>query len=147
MEMEKEIKMEDKDMKETSATLQEEGTFFSRDEILKVDDQEFRDVPVPMWGGKKVRIVSITAKERDAFEASMFKGKGKNKQENMENLRARLVQKTAVNPKTGIRLFEDGDTEALGRKNAAAMDLLFTAAMELCGMSKKDVEDMTENLD
>lgn len=121
--------------------------FFSRDEILELDDRSYEDIAVPQWGGKKVRISSMTASERDAFEATMFEGRGSDEGANLENLRARLIQRTAVDSETGILLFELGDIEALGRKNAAPMDLLFAAAMRVCGMSKKDVKDMTENLE
>ena len=47
----------------------------------------------------------------------------------------------------GNRLFSHLDVEALGQKSAKALDRVFSTAMELSGLSDKDVEDMTENLE
>lgn len=112
-------------------------------QILSADDRKFEDVPCPEWGGD-VRIVSMSGTERDAFEASMMRGKGKDTEVNLENLRAKLVAHTAVN--SGFtRLFSDAQIVELGCKNANPLDRCFTAAQRLSGITKEDVETMVGN--
>ena len=111
--------------------------------ILTASDMKKEKIHVPEWGGD-VWIKSLSGKERDAFESSMFKGKGKNRKENFANLRARLLVWTLVDEQ-GNRLFDDSDATALGEKNAKALDRCFAKARELSGMSEEDVEEMTKN--
>jgi len=86
----------------------------------------------------------MTAAERDQFENTLFKGSGKNRTENVANLRSRLVVLCAVN-ESGDRIFSDDDAEALGRKNAAAVDIVFSVAQKLNGLSENDVDDLVKN--
>ena len=71
------------------------------------------------------------------FESSVIQG---NKQ-NMKNLRSRLVVLCAVD-ESGKRIFNDSDADALGKKSAAAVDRLFTAASKHNGFSSKDIEEL-----
>lgn len=119
-------------------------SLLSRDQILKSEDLETRDVDVPEWGGT-VRVKSLTGRERDEFEQSTVEGKGKNVRQNLTNFRAKLVA-LAVVDEDGHRLFEPKDVNYLGIKNAAALQRVFNVAAELCGMTDKDVSDLTENL-
>ena len=114
-----------------------------RDAILGASDRKIERVEVPEWGGC-VFVRTLRAFERDAFEASMFKGRGKNRTENLENLRARLVVLAACET-GGARLFDDADVKALGDKSAAPLDRVFGAAQRLNGMTTEDVEEMVGN--
>lgn len=119
----------------------------SRDEVKAVDDIKFEDVAVPEWGkDAEVRVKSLTGKERDKLETSMFEQKNGKVTENLENLRARFVIASAVDAK-GYPMFDKKDTEWLSGKNAAALDRLFTVAKRLSGMSEDDVKELTENFD
>lgn len=111
----------------------------TKDEILKIDDVEIRQVSA--WGGH-VHIRSITAKERDDFEASVNDGENRN----LANMRARLVVKCLCDD-AGNLLFDNEIAGAadLGKKSGLVLDRLFEVATALNGMSKKDVEELAGN--
>jgi hypothetical protein len=108
----------------------------SRKDILDAEDSSTQCVAVPEWGGD-VLVGTITGSQRDAFESAMTGGK-------MENVRARLVALSCRDDKGG-RLFTDRDVSALGEKNAAALDRVFTAALKHNAFSAEDVEDIAGN--
>lgn len=118
-------------------------SLLSKTDILSADDLKTQDVPVPEWHGS-VRIRSLTGRERDAFEAGLVKGEGKDRKVDMANMRARLVGLTVIN-EFGERLFTDNEVELLGTKSGAALDRVFSAAQRLNGLSSEDVEQLTKN--
>ena len=116
----------------------------SRDEILNASDQVIEEVYIPAWKGS-VYVKSLTGWERDQFEKDIveWKGKGKNtKAEMKDNIRAKLVALTVVDPDTKKLLFTRGDVDALGQKNAAALDAIFSKAQELSKLSDEDIEEL-----
>jgi len=117
----------------------------SRDAILAADDREYEVVPCPEWGGE-VRLRSLTGAERDAYEQSLVQTRGKSREMNLRNARAKLVALCAVD-ENGNRLFSDADVNALGKKNAKPLDRLFDVARRLSGLSEDDVDRLTENFD
>lgn len=117
--------------------------YLSREAILEAQDVQFEEVPVPEWGGV-VRVKSLTGTERDALEASMVQGKGKNVNVNLANLRAKLVARAVVN-ENDKRIFEDTDIIALGKKSASALQRVFEVAQRLSGLSAEDVDELTKN--
>jgi hypothetical protein len=119
-----------------------------RDGILDADDLKKELVSVPECGGE-VWIKSLNGTERDRFEASMIEvnKKGQSKQ-NLENLRARMLILVLIDPDDNdLPLFTIKDVVALGKKSAAALDRVFSAAQALNGFSQKDVEDLAEGFD
>jgi hypothetical protein len=114
-----------------------------RDTILGAQDTKRIPVEVPEWG-VTVWLRTLTGTERDAFEGSLMKGKGKNRAPDLANLRARLVVLCAVD-EAGQRIFAPDDVDALGRKAAAPLDRLFSAAQELNGLSEADVKELEGN--
>jgi hypothetical protein len=118
----------------------------SKSEIFAADDKVFEEVPVPEWGGE-VRIKTLTGTERDKFEADSLQSKGKSKEANLENFRARFLALCVVD-EAGKPLFTSrSDIAMLGAKSVAALDRVFTAAQKLNAMSESDVEELTENFD
>lgn len=117
----------------------------SRDAILAADDREYEVVPCPEWGGE-VRLRSLTGAERDAYEQSLVQTRGKSREMNLRNARAKLVALCAVD-ESGNRLFTDADVNALGKKNAKPLDRLFDVARRLSGLSEDDVDRLTEDFD
>jgi hypothetical protein len=115
----------------------------TREEILGREDLPLEEVPVPEWGGA-VWVRTISAAERDAWEASTY-GDGKGDvRERLANLRARLVCLCACSA-NGDRLFTDADAGKLGGKSAAAVDRLFDVAQRLNGLGPRDVEELVKN--
>ena len=115
----------------------------NRDKIIAAKDLETEQVEVPEWGGS-VLVRTMNGTERDAFEASFYVGRGKNREQNLENLRARLVALVVVD-EAGERVFTDEDTAALGQKSVKALDRIFEVAQRLNGIGPKDVEDLAGN--
>ena len=113
--------------------------------ILSSDDLPREEVVVEAWGGS-VWVRTLTGTERDEFEASCLKdkGKGKGRDVNMVNIRARLCVLTMCNDK-GERIFYARDIEALGKKSAMCLDLIFSVAQKLNGLGASDVEDLAGN--
>lgn len=104
-------------------------------------------VPVPRWGGK-VLVRELTGTERDRFEGSIVVQKGKQRTTNTENIRAKLCQATMVDPTDPAKkrpLFTQKQVDALGKKDAASLDLIYDVAARLSGLSDKDVEELAGN--
>jgi len=118
-------------------------TFLTRDQILQANDLETRSLDVPEWGGT-VRVRALTGVERDALEASAIQGKGKNRDVNLTNFRAKLCARAIVDEQ-GKRIFEDADIAALGRKSSGALSKVYNLAAELSGISDADVDELTKN--
>ncbi len=120
-------------------------SILSADEILQADDLPREMVSVPEWGkGRCVYVRTMTATERDAFEIAELAARGKNIKANVAGLRGRLAAATICN-EAGVRLFEAGHGEALGKKSAPALDRIFTVAARLNKISEKDVEELAKN--
>ncbi len=115
----------------------------SREQILGAQDTQQETVPVPEWGGEVI-VRGLTGTQRDAFEESMYTGRGKDRKENFANLRARLTVLCIVG-EDGKPLFSVKDVEALGNKSAAALDRVFEACQRLSGLAKKDVDEIAGN--
>lgn len=108
----------------------------TRAAILESSDLPVEAVDVPEWGGT-VSVRTLTGAERDRFELEVL---GSSKQ----NIRARLCA-YAMADDSGMALFTPADVEALGRKSAAALDRVFTAAMRLNAIGGQDVEGLAKN--
>lgn len=117
----------------------------SREAILQADDIEIRKVEIPEWGGY-VYVRGMTGKERDDYEASLVKQRGRDTQVNMRNARAKLVVLCAVDEQ-GNKLFSESDIAKISRKSAKAIDRIFAVARELSGITEDDMEELTENFD
>lgn len=117
----------------------------SRETILGADDTRYDEVSCPEWGGN-VRLRSISGTQRDAYESSIVQTNGSDRKVNLRNARTKLIVLCAVDEE-GRLLFSAEDVNALGRKSAAPLDRLFDACQKLAGMSKEDVDKLTENFD
>lgn len=115
----------------------------SRDAILVPRALKREIVAVPEFGGTVI-IQELTAAERDAFEASCVKRKGKQTSVDAANIRAKLVVQ-AARDESGARLFADTDVEALGGLSATAINRLFEVASRLSGLGDADVEELAGN--
>lgn len=117
--------------------------YLTKDLILKANDIETKEVYIPEWNGT-VLIKGMNGTERDAYEASLLVGKGKDKEITYDNLRAKLVAKTVVD-ENGERIFTDDDIAQLGKKSASAIDRIFGEAQKLCGIADEDLKEMVKN--
>ncbi len=99
-------------------------------------------VSVPVLGPVIVR--GMSGVQRDAFEASCMEGRGKKREFNMRNVRAKLVAFCAVD-EHDEPIFPDAD--ALGNIRADVLDPLYTVAAKLSGISKEDEESLGKPLE
>lgn len=119
------------------------GGFLTREAILASQDMTREPVDVPEWGGR-VLVTSLTGKDRDRFEASIFQTNGKNRELNMANIRAKLVALSVIDP-SGKRVFSDQDVAILSGKSAAALSKVYDVAARLSGISPTDAEELAKN--
>ena len=118
--------------------------YLSKAEILGQNDLKYEDVQVPEWGDAWVRVRSMSASERDHFEAGTVRGNGRSATTNLEHIRARLCIACVVD-ETGERVFAEEDTFPLGAKSAAALDRIFTVARRLNKMTEEDINELAAN--
>lgn len=117
--------------------------FVGKAAILQAADLPVEELEVPEWGGW-VRVKTLTAAERDAFENDIVQRNGRDVRTNARNIRAKLVAATLVDDE-GRSLFTLADVEALGQKSAKALDRVFAVASVLAGMREADVQELAEN--
>jgi hypothetical protein len=115
----------------------------SREEILFAEDLPCEEVLIAEWGGA-VRVRTLSGAERDAFEAASVQTRGKNREVNLANLRARLAVLCVVDD-AGKRLFEDHEAAELGKKSAKALARIYDAAARLNGLTAEDAEELAKN--
>ncbi len=114
-------------------------------DILTAEDLPTKWVYVPGWKGK-VLIRALSGTDRDFFESTIVRTNGKKRESNTENIRAKLCQLSIINPDNPKELmFSRKQIDALGKKSAADLDIVYTAAAELSGLSDKDVEELAGN--
>lgn len=122
-------------------------TFLTREEILEADDREYDTVEVDEWKrGGKVRIRSITTGERTTYEQSCIVQKGSDRQLNLRRAREKLLV-LMICDEEGNRIFAEDDIRALGKKNAKPIDRIFDKCQKLAGLSKEDIDQLTENFE
>ena len=111
----------------------------TRDQILAIQDLKTQKVDIPEWNGH-VYVRAMTSTERDAWEASILSQNGKTP----ANLRSKLAAQLVCD-ESGATLFTEQDIEALGKKNAAALDRIFTAVMGLNKITDDDLDELAKN--
>lgn len=114
----------------------------TREEIL-----EMLDIPkekVAAWGGI-VYVRGMTGEERDSFESSIIKQRGKEQSINLANVRAKLCALTICGA-DGKNLFSEADVQALGKKSAVELQKIFAVAQRLSGITNEDVEELSKGL-
>lgn len=114
----------------------------NKDALLAAAKQSLpiEQVDVPELGGS-VYVRGMSGKERDDWEKSLLVGKGKRREVNTANVRAKLVAKTACD-EHGVQLFSDADADALGNLRADVLNRLYEKASRLSGVSEADVDEL-----
>jgi len=128
-----------------SAAFDAPSGFLDRAAIAKAVDVQTEVIDVPEWGGK-LRVRGLTGKERDNYEEWILTGKGKNREVNARDARAKLIVLCVVDEK-GERLLSTTDIGMLREKSAAALQRVFDAASRLSGLSDEELEELTEGFE
>lgn len=114
-----------------------------REDILNVDDLPTEKVPVPEWD-VTVYVRSMTALERDMYEASLLENKDADMTERLWNMRAKLVVLCCVDEDNN-RVFKDSDVKALGQKSSRAVSRVADAAQLLNALGDESIEEIAGN--
>lgn len=115
----------------------------SGEAILAVDDVRLERVEVPEWGGA-VHVRTMLGEHRDLFEQDVQQFKREDDAAPIPNAKARLLVWTLCDA-AGQLLFRPDQVEALGKKNAAALQRCFDVAVRLNGLDQQTVEALRKN--
>jgi hypothetical protein len=99
-----------------------------------------REVALPEWGCT-LHVRGLTAGERDYYELEIRKQTDEGLRPNVRGLMVAL----ATTDEYGESFFRLEDAADLARLDAAPVDRLFSAAVELSGMGPSDLEDLEKN--
>jgi hypothetical protein len=97
-------------------------------------------VEVPELNGY-VWVQGMSGTDRDNWEKSLVVGRGKRRDVNTENVRAKLAVRCLVDD-AGARLFEDSEVAALGQLRVDVLNRIFEAAQRLSGVSDGDLDEL-----
>lgn len=120
-----------------------EEVLLSRKEILGAVDAEFKVIDVPKWKGK-VRIRSLSGIDRARFENAIKPAVSETVTGKVPTWREMLVS-IAIVDAAGELVFSPDDIKALGRKDAATLDLVVAEVMKLSGITATDAAEYEKN--
>lgn len=95
---------------------------------------------IPELGGDVI-LQGMSGTDRDAWEQSLVRGRGKKRDVNLQNVRAKLVVRSLIN-EDGSRMFTDAEAPAVGAIRVDVLNQLFEAAQKLSGVSDEDVDEL-----
>lgn len=121
--------------------MSEENGYADKSQILAANKRRFADVDVA--GVQRLRIRSLTEKERSKYEADFLDTEGK--ATNLVTGKARLII-LCVCDASGRRLFSDADIAAILEMDAVVTNSITDACRSHCGFTDADVEDLAKNL-
>jgi hypothetical protein len=113
----------------------------THDQILAADDRKTQVVPVPGWGGE-VLVRGLSGRGRDEYFASMTTVRNGKPVVDTANATARLVAGCIVREEDGLPMFTEAEINELGEKSGASLDVVFTVAQRLSGLSEEDMAEL-----
>lgn len=111
----------------------------TRDDILKAEDLQTKDVDLTAHWGGIVRVRSMTAATKGRFEQKMM-----GKSVDYSTVLAEYAAAVLVG-EDGKPLFTAKDIAALAEKSAAALQIIFDEAQALNALSQADIEGLAKN--
>jgi len=117
--------------------------FAGRDDFFAATKRRFKEVP--LWGGKRCRIRSLTAAEYSELDARNIDfRKGGLSANGVRNSNLRLII-ASVCDHDGQSVFQESDLEKLASIDVALVEPLVKEIKEHCGL-RQDVEAALKNL-
>lgn len=136
--------MEPKDNPQTvTEPLQASNGYLSRDAILGADDITYDVVDCPEWGGR-VRVKSLTGRERADWQQASIQGTGQAATVNFRQTTVKLVALAVVDA-DGKAIFANADVVKLAMKNSAPLERIAEVAMRLSGIGADEVATLEKN--
>lgn len=93
-----------------------------------------------------VYVQGMGGTERDAWEKSLVTGRGKRRDVDTTNVRAKLACRCLVDKPNGARLFTDDQAGLIGQLPAVVLNPIFEKAQRLCGVSDEDIDELGKSL-
>ncbi|THV27943.1 hypothetical protein [Glycomyces paridis] len=112
------------------------------EDIEAFDDIEYDDIPVPEWGGRKVRIRGLSGEDWAHLTGAALVATGRDVSIRVNIIaeqKIRVVAACLVGPDMEP-LFTRDKIRVLGKKSAAAIERLYDKAQELSGQGEDAVE-------
>lgn len=100
-------------------------------------------VAVPELGGDVI-VQGMSGKQRDEWERSLIIGRGKRRDVDTQNIRARLVVRCLVD-EGGQRLLTDADADLIGNVRVDVLNRIFEVAQRLSGVSDGDIDELKKS--
>jgi hypothetical protein len=119
----------------------------NRDSVRAAKDHKRQWVAMPEWvpDGEEFNpdvhglyVGSMSARDKDGFERAFLEKDGR------DNARAKLAVLTCQDA-DGKRIFEDGDADWLGQKNAGPLSRIFDVAIKINRLSKDDQAELVKS--
>lgn len=92
-------------------------------------------------GGLIVIVQGMSGKQRDEWESSLIKGRGRRRDVDTRNVRAKLVARCLLK-EDGSRMFGDDEADLVGEIRVDVLQRLFNVAQRLSGVSDEDVDEL-----
>jgi hypothetical protein len=118
------------------------GTLTTRDTFLRPAKRRFAHVDLP--DGQRVRIRSLTEREKSEFEADILTTKGVPSRNRIADANRRLIVLTLVD-ENGDLLLQPGDVASLEQLDGAVTGYLADEIGRHCGFAGSDIEGLVKN--
>jgi len=115
-------------------------SILTREQILEMQDIEYREVTVKEWEGGTVRVRSLTAQEREEYDSWLFTVK----KLDATTSRSRLLSMAIVDD-DGKPIFTESDIQALAKKNSKVIVRLSYIVQKMSGMTPGSIRELTED--
>ena len=89
----------------------------------------------------EIIIQGMGGQARDGWEKSLIVGRGKRREVNTENVRAKLVTLCAINP-DGSLAMDESDAVWLGQMRVDVLNRLFEVSQRLSGVRDQDIDEL-----
>lgn len=117
----------------------------TKDMIISAQDRKVKEVDMTEYWGGTVYVRTLSAKEKDEFEAPAMLGK-EEREKHLKAWRMKFAGQLLSDEK-GNRLFSDPEVVLLAAKNFQAIDKIIAAGRELNGLNTEALEQAEKNLE
>lgn len=119
--------------------------FLTRDELTRPLQRRFREFDVKYNGSvKRVRIRSLSERERSKFELASLNNKGEWKQDAAIAMKSALISLCVVG-EDNEPLLREGDVKALSEQDGMLTGAIYDECVEHCGLRDTSAELLAKN--
>ncbi len=115
--------------------------YLSRDDVLRAQDFETREVEVPEWGGT-ILVRELNAEEVEEVGLGQLDAQGNRDLRKVAGLRVKVISWATIDEE-GKRLFLAKDVQQLGKRSSQTVQRVFDVIQELSGISAEETRPLT----